>query len=190
MSLPRFDLWHAGCGDGPAAPAPWLVRAVDPTQSVAFLDTAQVPGVETRVGHLVRNDVEAKLVVRLVEELSSAGLSDDAIGIISPYRVQLKVIRQQMGGRFERVEVNTIDKYQGRDKECIILSLVRSNSSGAIGSLLKDWRRVNVSVTRAKHKLLIVGDGSTLVAAHLFRRMLSVIDAENWRQVLPPGAHL
>lgn len=190
LSLPRFDLWHAGCGDGPAAPAPWLVRAVDPTQSVAFLDTAQVPGVETRVGHLVRNDVEAKLVVRLVEELSSAGLSDDAIGIISPYRVQLKVIRQQMGGRFERVEVNTIDKYQGRDKECIILSLVRSNSSGAIGSLLKDWRRVNVSVTRAKHKLLIVGDGSTLVAAHLFRRMLSVIDAENWRQVLPPGAHL
>ena len=190
LNLAKFELWQSGQDGAAPRPAPWLVRAVDPTQPVAFLDTARVPGTETRVGHLVRNDVEAKLVVRLVEHLSAAGLSADAIGIISPYRMQLKAIRQQMGGRFERVEVNTIDKYQGRDKECIILSLVRSNSSGAIGSLLKDWRRVNVSVTRAKHKLLIVGDGATLVAAHLFRRMLAVVDAEDWRQVLPPGAHL
>jgi DNA replication ATP-dependent helicase Dna2 len=190
LALPGFDAWRKTPTLGATAtPADWLIRCIDPKQSVAFLDTVNVPAAETRVGHLVRNDVEARLVVRLVESLSAAGLADEAIGVISPYRMQLQIIRQQMGGRFDRVEVNTIDKYQGRDKECIILSLVRSNSSGAIGSLLKDWRRVNVSVTRAKQKLLIVGDGSTLVAAHLFKQMLEVVDAEDWRQRLPCGAH-
>ena len=48
------------------------------------------------------------------------------------------------------VEVSTVDKYQGRDKECIIVSLVRSNTERRIGSLLRDWRRINVAFTRAK----------------------------------------
>lgn len=55
----------------------------------------------------------------------------------------------------KRVEISTVDKYQGRDKEMIILSLVRSNMEGHVGKLIKDWRRINVAFTRAKSKLIV-----------------------------------
>ena len=61
----------------------------------------------------------------------------------------------------EGLEVSTIDKYQGRDKKVIVLSLVRSNNKGKVGRLLEDHRRVNVAITRAKQKLIIVGSFST-----------------------------
>eukprot|EP01132_Coremiostelium_polycephalum_P010214 gene10214-12525_t len=59
------------------------------------------------------------------------------------------------------LDIQTIDKYQGSDKDCIVISLVRSNKEGLIGDLLKDWRRVNVAFTRVKKKLLIIGSRST-----------------------------
>ena len=67
------------------------------------------------------------------------------------------------------LEVSTIDRYQGRDKDAIILSFVRSNSKGRVGRLLEDYRRLNVAVTRAKCKLVMVGSFSTLVegSSHL-----------------------
>lgn len=55
----------------------------------------------------------------------------------------------------KRIEISTVDKYQGRDKEMIILSLVRSNMEGHVGKLIKDWRRINVAFTRAKSKLIV-----------------------------------
>ena len=55
------------------------------------------------------------------------------------------------------LEVSTVDKFQGRDKDCIIVSLVRTNCGSHIGGLLRDWRRVNVAFTRAKKKLILIG---------------------------------
>ena len=55
-----------------------------------------------------------------------------------------------------------MDKFQGRDKDCIIVSLVRNSSGNQIGGLLRDWRRVNVAFTRAKKKLILVGSESSL----------------------------
>jgi len=60
------------------------------------------------------------------------------------------------------LEVSTVDKYQGRDKEAIIVSFVRSNNKGKVGRLLQDIRRVNVAITRAKSKMILVGSFSTL----------------------------
>ena len=60
------------------------------------------------------------------------------------------------------VEMHTADRFQGRDKEIVVLSCVRSNSAHNIGELLKDWRRVNVAVTRARSKLIIIGSKQTL----------------------------
>jgi len=57
--------------------------------------------------------------------------------------------------------VLTVDQFQGRDKDCIVLSLVRSNSAGATGSLLSEWRRINVALTRARKKIVIVGSYNT-----------------------------
>lgn len=62
------------------------------------------------------------------------------------------------------LEVSTVDRYQGRDKEAIVLSFVRSNTKGRVGRLLEDFRRLNVAVTRAKSKLVMIGSFRTLVA--------------------------
>jgi DNA replication ATP-dependent helicase Dna2 len=60
------------------------------------------------------------------------------------------------------LEISTIDRYQGRDKEVIVLSLVRSNQKGQVGRLLEDFRRLNVALTRAKCKIVIIGSFSTV----------------------------
>lgn len=69
------------------------------------------------------------------------------------------------------VEVSTVDKYQGRDKECIIVSLVRSNTERRIGSLLRDWRRINVAFTRAKKKLILIGSETTLKSVSIWQEV-------------------
>jgi hypothetical protein len=64
--------------------------------------------------------------------------------------------------RLGAVEVATVDRYQGREKPAVVFSFVRANAAGATGALLDDWRRVNVAVTRARDKLVLIGDGDTL----------------------------
>jgi superfamily I DNA and/or RNA helicase len=59
------------------------------------------------------------------------------------------------------VEIDTVDGFQGREKEAVVISLVRSNSHGEVG-FLSDTRRMNVAMTRAKRKLIVIGDGATL----------------------------
>uniref|UniRef100_A0A8C0LQQ8 DNA replication ATP-dependent helicase/nuclease DNA2 n=1 Tax=Canis lupus dingo TaxID=286419 RepID=A0A8C0LQQ8_CANLU len=106
----------------------------------------------------VSNITEAKLIVFLTSVFIKAGCKPSDIGIIAPYRQQLKIINDLLfHSSIRMVEVNTVDKYQGRDKSIILVSFVRSNKDGPIGELLKDWRRLNVAITRAKHKLILLG---------------------------------
>jgi len=115
------------------------------------------------------------------------------IGIISPYRAQLKyinfLIQQYKGKHLESVEVQTVDQYQGRDKECIILSLVRANDSSNVGCLLRDWKRINVAFTRAKRKMIIFCNQKTLSSYVGFDHLLNFADARGWIYPLPPYAH-
>lgn len=107
------------------------------------------------------------------------------MSLISPYRPQLKYLS------FEdcpRVEVSTIDKYQGRDRECVVISLVRSNPDGNIGELLTDWQRLNVAFTRAKKKLLLVGSARTVLHNSAFRKLLLLIEEQGWLLNLPQDA--
>ena len=71
--------------------------------------------------------------------------------------------------------MSTVDRFQGRDKECIIVSLVRSNEEGKVGGLLRDWRRINVAFTRAKKKLVLVGSASTLRGEAIWGKCLRYI---------------
>jgi len=87
------------------------------------------------------------------------------------------------------IEINTVDKYQGRDKACILLSLVRSNESSSVGDLLKDWRRVNVAVTRAKSKLILIGSLSTLKTSLLLNELFVLMKKKKWICDLPKDAH-
>ena len=113
------------------------------------------------------------------------------VGVICPYRGQVNCINKALP---PLVECDTVDRFQGRDQDCIVLSLVRSNPERKKGCLLGDARRVNVAVTRAKRKLIIIGDGTTLTAPApgpppLLTRLLDLCKTRGWRVPLPPGPH-
>lgn len=87
------------------------------------------------------------------------------------------------------VEVNTVDKYQGRDKSLILVSFVRSNEDGTLGELLKDWRRLNVALTRAKHKLILLGSVSSLKRFPPLGTLFDHLNAEQLILDLPSREH-
>jgi DNA replication ATP-dependent helicase Dna2 len=87
------------------------------------------------------------------------------------------------------LEISTIDRYQGRDKPAIILSFVRSNPEGKVGRLVQDKPRLNVALTRAKSKLILVGSYSTLKNGSIpLGPLLYRIDSKQQRQLLPENA--
>lgn len=86
------------------------------------------------------------------------------------------------------VEALTIDKYQGRDKGCVVLSLVRCNARRDAGRLLSDWQRLNVALTRARCKLVLLGSAETLSAVPLFAELLRLVRQRGWYHSLPADA--
>lgn len=101
------------------------------SRKVVFIDTDKIPALEERVMERVQNPSEAKMVLQLAETLIAAGVPQQELAVISIYRSQLRLISPGLRGTPD-VEVATIDKYQGRDKECILVSLVRSNEQGNV----------------------------------------------------------
>ncbi|KAH6581242.1 hypothetical protein BASA60_002519 [Batrachochytrium salamandrivorans] len=167
----------------------WLAYAVASSNSVVFLNTDSVPARESKTLHFIQNDIEAQLVQQIVSSFMACGVPEHDIGVVSPYKAQLRTIRGYLKSH-PLVEILTVDRYQGRDKTCIIVSLVRSNSMGHMGDLLQDWRRVNVALTRAKCKLVLVGSFSTLKQAALFGDIFRQLAENNWIFHLPKNAHL
>ena len=108
-----------------------------------------------------------------------------SIGIISPYAEQVRFIRSKIDEdevlRTLDIEVNSIDGFQGQEKDLIIISLTRSNDMGIIG-FLADYRRLNVAMTRAKKKLVIVGDGATLSGNELYLNLIDHVEKEGLLQ--------
>ena len=128
---------------------------------IAFLP---IEGGEVRSpdGTSKENPTEASWVARLLEDLMDGGeLGQSDIGIITPYAGQVRAIRDSVPDRYDGVEVRTVDGYQGREKEVILFSCVRSNSEGNVG-FLSDSRRLNVALTRARRGLIVVGNPETL----------------------------
>ncbi|KAJ3234104.1 Tripartite DNA replication factor [Chytriomyces hyalinus] len=166
----------------------WIQGLMDPSRRVAFVDTDVVPAPEIP-GKLGQNPVEARLIVQLARALLASGVDERDIGIVSPYRAQLRLFDEQLSA-FKDLERSTVDKYQGRDKKCIIVSLVRSNAKGNVGELLRDWRRLNVAFTRAKQKLIIFGSRSTLSGTLAFSDFLGIMNEQQWVSQLPKNAHL
>ncbi|KAJ2785863.1 DNA-binding protein SMUBP-2 [Coemansia javaensis] len=111
------------------------------------------------------NKGEATVVVAHIERLIQAGVRGKDIGVISPYKGQTRYLQQVC--RPFLVEVQSVDGFQGGEKEAIILSLVRSNMDRGIG-FLRDYRRINVAITRARRHLCVVGDSWTLSSGRSF----------------------
>ena len=125
------------------------------------------------------NPAEAGWVAKILENLLQAGDLEEAdIGIITPYAGQVRAIRDALPELYESVEVHTVDGYQGREKEVIIFSCVRSNSDGTVG-FLSDARRLNVALTRAKRGLIVIGDPDTLRNDETWASWLDYIRSRN-----------
>ncbi|KIM55426.1 hypothetical protein SCLCIDRAFT_17374 [Scleroderma citrinum Foug A] len=166
----------------------WITHLLEEKCKAVFVDTDRVPAFDSRVGDLVQNEIEGKLVYQITETLLQCGVSQKQIGIMSLYQQQIKLLSHLLQGKND-IEILTADKSQGRDKDCVIISMVRSNDSGQIGDLLKDWRRVNVSFTRAQSKLIIIGSRRTLGSTKLLTDFLELMDKRGWVLTLPEGAH-
>jgi hypothetical protein len=116
------------------------------------------------------NPQEASLAVRKARALLEAGVQPSQIAIIAPYRAQVRLLRDRLAD-VPGLEVDSVDGFQGREKEAVIITMVRSNPEGEIG-FLADVRRTNVALTRARRKLLVIGDSATLANHEFYQRML------------------
>ena len=133
------------------------------------------------------NKPEAELTLATLQELfdkiGRARILEERIdvGIISPYRAQVQYLRQLIRRREyykpyrSLISVNTVDGFQGQERDIIIISLVRSNEQGQIG-FLRDLRRMNVAITRARMKLIIIGDVETLTKHKFYKRLHEYIE--------------
>ncbi len=144
-------------------------RVLDPDEPVVFIDTSRCP--DKREGKLADstsryNELECRIVEKVVNELLRIGVKKNWIGVITPYDDQVDLLRRRLD-----VETSTVDGFQGREKEVIVISFVRSNRNKEIG-FLEDLRRLNVSITRAKRKLIMVGDSETLSVNGTYRRLI------------------
>jgi superfamily I DNA and/or RNA helicase len=151
------------------------VRESELTETaVTFIDTAganydeQQDADSTSIG----NAPEAALVTQKVQQLLDAGLPAADIGVITPYSAQVRLLRDLLP---EDVEAASVDGFQGREKEAIIISLVRSNLVGNVG-FLAETRRMNVALTRARRKLIVIGDSATISAHPFYERLLAYFD--------------
>jgi hypothetical protein len=143
----------------------------------------------------LQNLPEACIVSDIVKTILFYGGSAGDIGVMSPYRAQLRLIRNVLDYAFppkERpvdlglVEVDTIDRFQGRDKPVVIVSLVRSNTRGDVGQLLADVARLNVAITRAKGKLILIGSYNTLRRGPpALVKLLELIERRQWVYPIP-----
>ncbi len=155
--------------DDPSCKWPLGRKILDPKRPFLFLDTSEFDEkFERRIkgSTSIQNRLEADIAIIVSNLFIKKGLDNRDIGIITPYDDQVDLISSHA-----KVEVNTVDGYQGREKEIIIISMVRSNKEGRIG-FLKDLRRLNVSLTRAKRKLVIIGDSETLRTHPTYNRLI------------------
>jgi len=144
------------------ADLPDTAETEDTTAPFLWIDTAGCGFEETADVHdgSKANPDEARLVARHVRALLEAGVAASAIGVITPYNAQVQGLRDLLTD-LPDLEIGTVDGFQGREKEAIVLSLVRSNDRGEVG-FLTERRRMNVAVTRARRHVALVGDTATL----------------------------
>lgn len=144
-------------------------------EPLIYIDTAGA-GYEEVWNELLEsreNPGEARLALQLFDELKQNGLHPRSIGILTPYVAQVRLLKSLSKDR--ALEIGSVDGFQGREKEAIILSLVRSNEQGEVG-FLDDIRRMNVAMTRARRLLIVIGDSATLSRHPFYLQFIEYAD--------------
>ncbi|XP_050432477.1 DNA replication ATP-dependent helicase/nuclease DNA2 isoform X2 [Adelges cooleyi] len=149
----------------------WLkaVASSDLNKSVLLLDTGTV-----NINTNDSNIIEVNIVKKIVLLLTRGGILGSSIGVIAPFRAQVTLLKNTIYPVDPDIEVNTVDQYQGRDKEVIIYSCTKNTFSKDVG-ILSDKRRITVAITRAKHKLILVGNVATMKCYDTFNSLFSHI---------------
>ncbi|MGM0580382.1 MAG: IGHMBP2 family helicase [Bacteroidota bacterium] len=148
---------------------PKIEKVVEVKKPIVFIACHQGYEEQLADSHSWFNTEEIALTKEVTDALLSSRLFPEDIGVISPYDQQVSRLKSALANY--HVEIKSIDGFQGREKEVIIISLVRSNSEGYIG-FLRDYRRLNVALTRAKRKLIIIGNPSTLLSDPIYKSLI------------------
>jgi predicted DNA helicase len=145
---------------------------------LVFLDTAGKGWTEERSEDdpSTKNPGQAERVALEVRRVLARGLAATDVGVITPYDAQVRVLRELLRDCCDAgLEISSVDGFQGREKEAIVVDLVRGNERGELG-FLRDTRRMNVALTRAKRYLLVVGDSATLAGDAYYRAFMDSAD--------------
>ncbi|MBQ2523580.1 MAG: helicase, partial [Prevotella sp.] len=156
---------------------------------MVWVDTSELGEREQFVGESFGriNKAEAELTLKTLQDyftkIGKSRILEEQIdvGVISPYRAQVQYLRSLVKKRdffkpYRRlITINTVDGFQGQERDVILISLVRSNDEGQIG-FLRDLRRMNVAITRARMKLIILGDKTTMVKHPFYKKLYEYVE--------------
>ena len=182
-----------------AAPQVRFRGILDLDNPMTWIDTSAVAGKEEFVGESFGriNRAEADMTLDVLQEyftrIGKARVLEERIdvGVISPYRAQVQLLRRLIRKKefFKPyrglISVNTVDGFQGQERDVIVISLVRANADGQIG-FLSDLRRMNVAITRARMKLMIMGDVPTMTRHQFYRKLYDFIMENQTHGQVPP----
>jgi superfamily I DNA and/or RNA helicase len=185
MAYPSASMYDGALRAHPDVAARTLASVLRPDAEIdapplLFVDTAgrgwdevQAEGEESR-----SNPGEAAAVVAWLCALLDAGLDPAGVAVITPYAAQAAAVRELAVARgvSPDVEVDTVDAFQGREKDAVLVTTVRANDRGELG-FLKDLRRMNVAITRARRHLCVVGDAGTLARHPYFAGLIAQAEA-------------
>lgn len=183
--FPSKEFYNSNLSDGEGMAdlrtMPWHKSSV--FGPYRFFDVA---GKESRGGTSLINREEVQTAIQLFQRLTSDFPEvkfQGRIGIVTPYRQQLFELKRQFESRFGKsiltdVEFNTVDAFQGRERDIIMFSCVRAADEGGVG-FLSDIRRMNVGLTRAKSSLFVLGNSQFLMRNHMWRRLVEDAQSRN-----------
>ena len=188
-AIMRFSSEWFYHGELQAAPEVKYRSILDFDTPISWIDTSRLEFKEQFVGETFGriNKDEANLLLQELEsyinKIGGERILDERIdfGIISPYKAQVQYLRGKIKGNEalrpyrHLFTVNTVDGFQGQERDVIFISLVRANEEGQIG-FLRDLRRMNVAMTRARMKLVILGDATTLGKHPFYKKLMESIE--------------
>ena len=157
-------------------------------EPVEFIDTAGC-GYQESINEetlSTYNTEEAHFTLTYLSKILEEGTFNriPSVGVIAPYKAQVEMLRSKLGDhkwpedQLSRLVINTVDAFQGQERDIMFISLTRSNPMGIIG-FLADQRRMNVALTRARHKLVVIGDSATLSSTPFFNQMIDHFQKKN-----------
>ncbi|NXC49988.1 SMBP2 protein, partial [Penelope pileata] len=152
---------------------PGVSSTEETTTPLLLIDTAGCGLLELEVEdeQSKGNPGEVQLAGLHIQALVEAGVKAQDIAVIAPYNLQVDMLREHLCHRYPELEIKSVDGFQGREKEAVILSFVRSNRKGEVGFLAEE-RRINVAVTRARRHVAIVCDSRTVGSQAFLGRLL------------------